>query len=101
MLFLVMGSPNEEVKRPKGKEFLQLVVKEWETALKQRRGGKIECVYGYIDRRGGIAVYNVGSREELDGLLNELPLDPYAKWEVIPLMSLEEALAKTERKLAE
>jgi hypothetical protein len=100
MFFLVLGSPNEDVPRPPEKEFLELVVKEWETALRQQNEKSIVCVYGFIDRRGGMAVYDVESREELEGRLRELPLDPYANWEVIPLMTIEEALGKTQKKLA-
>jgi muconolactone delta-isomerase len=99
MLFLVLGSPNEDVPRPSEKEFLELVVKEWETALKQQDEESIVCVYGFIDRRGGMAVYDVGSREELEQRLRELPLDPYANWEIIPLMTIEDALDKTHKKL--
>ena len=100
MLFLVIGSPNSEVPRPSEKEFLELVVKEWETAFKQQKEESIVCVYGFIDRRGGMAVYDVESREVLEGRLRGLPLDPYANWEVIPLMTVDEALEKTRRKLS-
>lgn len=99
MMFLVLGSPNEDVPRPSEKEFLELVVKEWETALQQQQEESIVCVYGFIDRRGGMAVYDVDSRDELEKRLRELPLDPYANWEVISLMTIEEALEKTQKKL--
>jgi muconolactone delta-isomerase len=101
MLFFVRGGPNDDVPRPTGKEFLQLVVKEWETVIRQRDEGKVVGVYGFTEGKGGIVIYDVGSRDEVDACLSELPLDPYASWEVIPLMSAETALEKTRRKLAD
>ncbi len=99
MLFFVRGGPDEGVPRPPREEFLPLVVKEWETVMRQRDEGKVVGVWGFTEGRGGVVIYDVASREELEACLRELPMDPYARWEVEPLMSAEEALGKTRRKL--
>ena len=99
MLFFVRGGPKEDVPRPPREEFLPLVVMEWETVLRQKAEGKVVGVWGFAEGRGGVVIYDVASREELDACLRELPMDPYAVWEVVPLMSAEEALEKTKGKL--
>lgn len=78
-----------------------IVKKEWETVLHQKELGKVVEVYGFGDRKGGIIIYDVDSREELLLMLASLPMDPYADWEIIPLMSADVGLAKAKRMLEE
>jgi len=101
MLFLVIGHPKEGRVLPSKREFLELVVKEWETVIAHRETGQVVEVYGFDDGTGGIVVFDVESREELDSLLNELPLDPYADWDVLPLIEADVGLEKAKKKLAE
>jgi len=101
MLYLVIGHPKEGRILPPKKEFLELVRKEWEMVMDQRVKGKVVDVYGFDDGTGGIVIYEVESKEELDQLLNELPLDPYANWQTIPLITAETGLEKAKRKLRE
>jgi len=101
MLYLVIGHPKEGRVLPSKLEFLELVVQEWETVIAQREAGKVVEVYGFDEGNGGIVVYDVDIREELDRLLGELPLYPYAYWDVIPLIEADVGLEKAKKKLTE
>ena len=99
MLFLVIGHPKEGRVLPPRSEFLKLVLREWETVLEQKNAGKVIDVYGFTDGKGGIVIYDVESREELETLLKALPMDPFADWEIKPILNAATALEKTRRKL--
>ena len=96
MLFYVKGGPKggQAPPGPPTKEFLDLVIKEWETVIKLEEAGKIVGSYGYGDRPGGFSIYNVYSRDELDELLKELPLHSYADFEIVPLIPAEQAIER-------
>jgi len=94
MLFYVKGGPKEKgVPPPLPRDkFLEHVIKEWETVINFRQKGKIVDAYGYLNQPGGFIIYDVGSREELDNLLSKLPMYPFAEFEVVALITAEQAL---------
>ena len=96
MYFYVKGGPKKDAPPPPP-DIKERVVKEWEHVIAQRKEGKIVDAYGYADRKGGFIVYKVESREELEKLLNELPMAPFSEWEIIELVTLEEALERTKQ----
>jgi muconolactone delta-isomerase len=94
MLFYVKGGPKDKegpLPLPRDK-FLEHVGKEWETVINFRQKGKIVEAYGYLDRPGGFIIYDVSSREELDKLLSKLPMHPFTEFEIVPLITAEQAL---------
>ena len=97
MLFYVKGGPKggQAPPGPPTKEFLDLVIKEWQTVIKFRDEGKIVGSYAYGDRPGGFSIYDVDSRDELDELLKELPMHSYADFEIVPLITAEQAIERT------
>ena len=99
MLFYVKGGPKEEVGPPPkpSKELLELLIKEWETVINLKQQGKIVGSYAFIDRPGGFFVFNVESRGELDMLLSKLPLHPFAKFDIVTLITAEKALERVKQ----
>lgn len=47
--------------------------------------GKIELAYALSGQMSSVMVYNAGSHEELDDMLQDYPLSNYAVFEVYPL----------------
>lgn len=92
MLFLVNAIPKAGAGGPPTKEFVALVVKEWETVLKYIKDGKIEKSYGYENRPGGFSIWSVNSEPELKDLLKTLPLHPYLDFEITGLKTAETSL---------
>jgi muconolactone D-isomerase len=99
MLFFVKGGPKEKEGPPPlpYEQFLEYVVKEWETVIDFQQQGKILGAYGYADQPGGFIIYDVSSREELDNLLSKLPMHPFTKFEVLPLITAEQALERAKQ----
>jgi muconolactone delta-isomerase len=50
----------------------------------------MECVYGIAGAKGGIAVVNVQSNEELQKITNGYPMFPFITLEIHPLITVEE-----------
>ena len=94
MLFYVKGGPKEKGVPPPlpREEFLEHVIKEWETVINFRRKGKILEAYGYTNQPGGFIIYDVNARKELDDLLSQLPMHPFTEFQVVPLITAEQAL---------
>ena len=99
MLFYVSGKPKGALGPPPvpADEFLRLVVQEWETVIESRKQGKISAAYGYANQPGGFIIYDVGSKEELEDLLSKLPMHAIAKFEIVPLITAEQALARAKQ----
>jgi len=99
MLFYVKGGLKETEGPPplRPDELLAHVVKEWETVISFRQQGKILGAYGYVDQPGGFIIYEVSSRHELDNLLPQLPMHPFTKFEVMPLITAEQALERAKQ----
>lgn len=88
MKFLTMGMPGP---RPVPAEMGVSVYEAAKLWIHQRIDeGKIECVYIFPDR-GGFAISNAESHEEVMEELLDYPLYPFFKWEVKPLVHWEKA----------
>lgn len=94
MLYLVIGKPKDGRILPPKKDFLELVVREWETVIGYKEAGTILDVFGFRDGNGGIIILEAGSGEEVGAMVRELPLFHYADWEIVPMMTAEEGLEK-------
>ena len=101
MLFYVKGEPKDKDAPPPLPldRLLEQVVKEWETVISFRQQGKILAAYGYVDQPGGFIIYDVSSREELDDLLTQLPMQSFveSKFQVMPLITAEQALERAKQ----
>lgn len=99
MLFYVKGEPKEKEGPPPfpADKLLEHVVNEWETVIESQQQGKILGAYGYVDQPGGFMIYDVSSREELENLLSKLPMHPFARFEIAPLITAAQALARTKQ----
>ena len=61
--------------------------------MKQKlRDGTVDCAYGFIDGRRGIAIVNADSNEEAMKLVMEYPAWPILEIEIHPLCDVEQFL---------
>jgi muconolactone delta-isomerase len=97
MLFFVKGGPKGGSPPLLPEQLLEHVIKEWETVINFRQQGKVLESYGYVDNPGGFIIFNVSSREELDMLLSKLPMHPFTEFEIIPLITAEQALERAKQ----
>lgn len=58
-------------------------------AWKRKYEGKIEIIFGFAGTKAGGGIANVDSHEELDKLMAEYPMLPFAEVEIYPLVDLE------------
>ncbi|MFX0069090.1 MAG: muconolactone Delta-isomerase family protein [Promethearchaeota archaeon] len=96
MKFLLVLKLKERPPIPTEK-FLEMVVKEWETALQFRKEGKADINYGLAGQKGAMAIFNAESGAELDADLMKLPLYGWLDIEIYPLMTAEEVLTRTKK----
>ncbi len=96
MLFYVIGGPKGEGPPPAAppKEFMELVVKEWQHVIGLKEQGKVVAAYAYIEKPGGFVIFDAESREALDELLMTLPMYEHANFQVTPLITAEQALER-------
>ncbi len=79
---------------------LEVVVKEWECLLDYAKQGKVIAGGAMTGRRGGCGIFQVDSIEELHALIGQMPMYPFADWEIIPLTPTEFTLEAAKRALA-
>jgi muconolactone delta-isomerase len=86
--FLVIS---KQIDVPVPMEVLKKLLPAQFTYLKGlRQSGKVECNYGYAGAKGGLAIVNAESHEELQGITNGYPMSPFITLEIHPLITLEE-----------
>ena len=51
--------------------------------------GSIDCVYGFVDGRGGASIVNADSHEHLLRMIRSSPMYHYIDYEIRPLCDLE------------
>jgi hypothetical protein len=83
MKYLVIGIPNLTPIPP------QMAVNIYNAAIawtdERLKNGKLDCQYTFADR-GGFAIANVNSQEELFDEMLSYPLYPFFTWEVKALV---------------
>ena len=99
MLFFVKGEGKGAPPLPP-EQAMQLVVEEWETIMSYQQQGKVLAGGGLAGRKGGCGIFNVDSVEELHTLVSQLPMFPFAEFEIIPLTAPEYALESAKQALA-
>jgi muconolactone delta-isomerase len=82
-------------------QWMKLVVKHLETLVSYKQQGKILEGGPSADAKGSYFILDVGSIEELQGLVSQLPLFPFGDSELIPLVTLERAMELAKRALAQ
>jgi muconolactone delta-isomerase len=97
MLFFVKGGPEGGPPPLSPEQLLEYVIKEWETVINFKQKGKVLESYGYVDHPGGFVIFNVNSREELDELISKLPMHSFSEFEISPLITSEQALARAKQ----
>jgi len=97
MLMLFKGEAKGTAPLPP-KEFFELSGKQVETLSSYKQQGKILAGGIMAGRKGSYAIFDVGSIEELQRLVAQLPMFPFIEVELIPLITYEHAL-ETAKKL--
>jgi len=91
MLFLIK-TELEHLPPVSKDEALDLMRAQWEYVVSLKRNGKLTHAYRMSGQKGGVAIANVGSAEELDKMVSEMPLFPFLKIEVAALREVEALL---------
>jgi muconolactone delta-isomerase len=99
MLFLLRASPKSDTSQSPAAGYLEQVVKEWETIIDYKKDGKVLDVFCFANGKGAISIWDVASKEKLDKIVAELPMYPFADWEITPLWTAQETLTKAKHAL--
>ena len=99
MLFFVRSELKGMLPLPPD-QILDLAIKEWETFIGFEKQGKVLAGGAIAARKGGCGVFSVVSIEELIELLSQLPMFPYAEWDIMPLIGSEFALDEAKKAMA-
>jgi muconolactone delta-isomerase len=99
MLFFLRSIPKRDTSQRPSIEYLEQVVKEWEIALDYRKQGKVLEVFCFADGSGAFTIWDVDSKEQLDGIVEKLPMYSLADWEIVPLWTAEETIEKAKQAL--
>jgi muconolactone delta-isomerase len=62
-----------------------------------RYNDKLEQVWGFSGIQGGGGIIRVESLDELDAILSEFPMGPFAEQEIYPLVELGDSLQRVKR----
>jgi muconolactone D-isomerase len=84
MEFLVSIIPHIPPATPK-EQIADLLAQETDAAVDLMRRGILKRIDRAVGRGGNYSVWKVDSLEQLDDVLNGLPMAPYLSYEVIPL----------------
>jgi muconolactone delta-isomerase len=60
---------------------------------------QLKEIWSFAGQQGGGGIAEVGSFEELDAILAELPMGPFSETEVYPLVDLEASLRRQKESL--
>jgi muconolactone delta-isomerase len=99
MLFFLRAYPKADASQTPSVKYWEDVVKEWEIVIDYKERGTLLGAFCFADRKGAFSIWDVGSKEDLNKIVTELPLYPFADWEIIPLWTAEEALEKAKQAL--
>lgn len=75
----------------RGLELTKVVKAHYQHLKKLQDEGKI-LHHSFIATPGGVTIIDAKDHEELDKMLMDLPRFPYCTYEVIPVLTLEEAM---------
>lgn len=89
MLFFFKGEVKGAFPLPL-KQWAELVVKQTETLISYKQQGKLLAGGPSANAKSGYFILDVGSLEELQGLVSQLPLFPFMDPELVPLVNMNE-----------
>ena len=58
-----------------------------------KKSGKMEALYSIAGQPGGLGIGNVDSLEELDDMVQGIPMNPFSSVQVFPLSDIDHAMA--------
>lgn len=65
------------------------------------QSGKIEQTWSFAGLQGGGGIFNVGSLEELDGIMSRMPLGAFSHIHIYGLVDLKESLTSAKQAIAD
>jgi muconolactone D-isomerase len=71
------------------KQWLEFVIKGMEMEIDYQKQGKILAQGDFAGEKGGCAIYDVESNEELHKLLGQIPAHAFLDFDVVPLVARE------------
>lgn len=98
MLFLLKVEVTKLPAHISVSEFLSAVTREWEYFQRLERRGKVLAGGKMTGRRGAVAIVDAASAEEMETIVDNLPLFPYFdSIEVLPLVPSSRAYTDVKR----
>jgi len=71
-----------------------------EAIMDYKKQGKVVVHGGFVGQQAGYIIWDVDSNEELQRLVSQQPVWPFMEWEIVPLISTEQALESVKQSLA-
>ena len=81
-------------KQPPPPEILPMLTEatvQW--IAEAKKTGKMEALYSIAGQPGGMGIGNVDSLEELDDIIQGMPMNPFSNVQVYPLSDVDHAMA--------
>jgi muconolactone delta-isomerase len=73
-------------------QWLGQVVATWQVLAELERTGKAKGAGALLGRQAGVAILDAESHEEVAVILQRLPVYAYLEWEIVPMISAQQAL---------
>ncbi len=99
MLFFFKGKVKSPAPVPP-EQFFELAVKQVEILANYKKQGKILAGGIVAGGKGSYAIWDVDSIEELHKLISQMPMFPFSKIKIVPLVAYEHALESTKQMMA-
>lgn len=99
MLFYFKGATKGKPPVPP-EQFYELAVKQVEALIDYKKRGKILAGGIKAGGKGSYAIWDVDSIEELHELISQMPMFPFSKIKIVPLIAYEHALESTKQMVA-
>ena len=91
MLYFVKAELRQMPPMPR-EQWMGQVTATWQVLAELERTGKAKGVGALLGRAAGVAIVDMDSHEELAVLLQRLPVSAYLDWEILPMVSAQQAL---------
>ena len=73
-------------------QWLGQVVATWQVLSELERTGQAKGVGALLGKQAGVAIIDSESHEALAQLIQRLPVSAYLEWEIVPMVSAQQAL---------
>ena len=69
MLYFLRALPKKDLSQPPSADYLEQVVKEWETVIDYKEEGNVLEAFCFANGKGAFSIWDVASKEKLGKIL--------------------------------